>query len=93
MLEFPSMGWLLAIGFAVPALISTSRIGAIGGLLTGIGAGWLVLLGRVSFLCRTDCEAPGIESWLLVGGAMLVVGLALTAAAALRSSRSGPLPR
>jgi hypothetical protein len=76
-LEFPTLGWLAA---------------AIGGLLTGIGACWLVLLGRVAITCQATgdelgCHAPGIEPWLAVGAGVLAIGLALTIVAFARARR------
>ena len=49
------LGWLIAAAFAVPALIVGPRVASIGGLLTGSGAIWLVLLGRVGL----DVSRPG----------------------------------
>jgi hypothetical protein len=91
-LEIPPIGWLIVILFAVPALIVGPRAAAIGGLLTGAGALWLVLLGRVALTCRAaageiGCQAPGIEPWLAAGGAMLAVGVALTVVAIRQSKR------
>lgn len=77
-LEFPSLGWLLAIAFAIPAAIVGPRVAAIGGLLAGLGAVWTVLLARVAVTCREGCEAPGIERWLIFGGGLLAAGLALS---------------
>ena len=91
-LELPPLGWLIAAAFAVPALIVGPRVASIGGLLTGSGAIWLVLLGRVGLMCRAPdgeigCQAPGIEPWLAAGGVQLAVGLALTVIAVLRTRR------
>jgi hypothetical protein len=91
-LEIPPVGWLIVILFAIPAAIVGPRAAAIGGMLTGVGALWLVLLGRVAITCNaTDgeigCQAPGIEPWLAAGGAMLAVGVALTIVAIRQSKR------
>jgi hypothetical protein len=86
-LEFPSLGWLLAIAFAVPAAIVGPRFAAIGGLLAGLGAIWTVLLGHGALTCREGCEDPGIETWLVFGGSLLAAGLALSAIAAWRRRR------
>jgi hypothetical protein len=91
-LELPSLGWLLVVAFAVPAAISGPRMASIGGLLAGIGGIWIVLIGRVALTCTATgdelgCHAPGIESWLAVGGAMLATGLLLTTLATIRSRR------
>jgi hypothetical protein len=79
-LEFPTLGWLLAVAFAVPAVIVGPRAAAIGGLLSGLGGVWLVLLGR--------SHSPGIEPWLAVGAAMFGAGLLLSALAAWRARPS-----
>ena len=89
-LELPSLGWLLVIVFAIPAAIVGTRIAALGGLFTGLGTVWLVLLGRVALTCQAPdgeigCQAPGIESWLLVGAAMFAVGAVLSIWARLRA--------
>ncbi len=90
-LEFPALGWLILVLFAVPAAIVGARAAAIGGLLTGFGAIWLALLGRVAITCRADggfgCQAPGIEPWLAVGAGVLAIGLALTTIAFVRARR------
>jgi hypothetical protein len=86
-LEFPSLGWLLAIAFALPAAIVGPRAAAIGGLLAGLGAIWTVLIGHVALTCRAGCEDPGIERWLIAGGGLLAAGLALSAIAAWRRRR------
>jgi hypothetical protein len=88
-LEFPTLGWLILVLFAVPAAIVGARAAAIGGLLTGFGAIWLALLGRVAITCRAangfGCEAAGIEPWLAVGAWMLAIGFALTTTALVRT--------
>jgi len=83
-LEIPTLGWLLVIAFAVGAVVSHRLLPAAGGLMTGLGISWVVLLGRVALTCRATgddlgCRAPGIESWLAVGLGMLAVGVVLTA--------------
>jgi hypothetical protein len=83
-LEIPSLGWLLVLAFAIPALAGPARWPAIAGLLTGVGAIWLILLGRVALTCRAvdgevGCQAPGIEPWLWAGAGILAAGLLLTA--------------
>jgi hypothetical protein len=92
-LEFPTVGWLVVLVFAILALVAGPRLAAIGGLLTGLGGVWLVLLGRVALECRVPdgeigCQAPGIEPWLAAGGAMLAIGLVLTVVAAIRARPS-----
>lgn len=88
-LEFPTLGWLILVLFAIPAAIVGPRAAAIGGLLTGFGAIWLALLGRVAITCRAadgfGCQAPGIEPWLAVGAGVLAIGAALTIVAFVRA--------
>ena len=89
-LEFPTLGWLLVVAFAVPAAVVGPRVAALGGLFTGMGAIWIALLGRIALTCRATggdlgCHAPGIEPWIAFGGAMLAVGIALTVLGAWRS--------
>ena len=92
-LELPPPGWLIMALFAIPAVIVGPRAAAFGGLLTGAGAVWLGLLGRVALECQAPdgeigCQAPGIEPWLAAGAAMLAIGIALTIFAVIHSWRS-----
>jgi hypothetical protein len=82
-LELPTVGYVLLLLFAFPAAIVGPRAAAIGGLLTGFGGVWLLLLGRVALECRAPdgeigCSAPGIEPWLAFGAAVIAIGIALT---------------
>jgi hypothetical protein len=92
-LEIPTVGWLIVVAFAILALVVGPRLMAIGGLFTGLGAIWLVLLGRVALECRAPageigCSAPGIEQWLAVGAGMLAIGIGLTIVAVVRTRGS-----
>ena len=89
-LEFPPLGWLIVLTFAITAAIVGPRAAATGGLLTGFGGVWLVLFARVAVTCRATgdeigCHAPGIEQWLAAGATILTVGVALTVLARKRS--------
>jgi hypothetical protein len=89
-LELPTVGWVVILAFAVPALVVGPRIAAIGGLLTGIGMTWALLFGRMALACQatgeeSGCDAPDLTPWLASTGAMIGIGLALTAVAAWRS--------
>jgi hypothetical protein len=91
-LEFPTLGWLILVLFAIPAAIIGPRTAAIGGLLSGLGACWLVILGRVAVTCRATgeepgCQAPGIEPWLAVSAGALTIGIAMTIFAVARVRR------
>jgi hypothetical protein len=92
-LEIPPLGWLLILAFAIAAAVVGPRIASLGGLLVGVGGIWIVLLGRTALTCTAagdelGCQAPDLEPWLMAGGAMLAIGLVLTAAAVVRSRRS-----
>jgi hypothetical protein len=92
-LELPPLGWLIVALFAIPAVIVGPRAAALGGLLTGAGALWVVLLGRVALECQAPdgeigCRAPGIEPWLAAGAAMLAIGIVLSILAVIRYRRS-----
>jgi len=92
-LEFPTVGWLVVIVFVILAAVIGPRTAAIGGLLTGLGAILLVLLGRVAIACQATgdelgCHAPGMEPWLIGGGAMLATGVAATVLAVVRARRN-----
>jgi hypothetical protein len=93
-LEFPTLGWLILALFAIPAAVVESRATAIGGLLSGLGVCWLVILGRVAITCRSTgdepgCQAPGIEPWLAVSAGIMAIGVALTIFAMARARRRG----
>jgi hypothetical protein len=91
-LEIPPVGWGLVVAFAAAALRSRARGPATGGLLTGLGGVWVVLLERVAVSCRASdgelgCQAPDLHPWLTVGLAMLVVGAVLSLVALWHGSR------
>jgi hypothetical protein len=91
-LEFPSLGWLILLVFAVPAAIVGPRATAIGGLLSGLGGVWLLLFGRTAITCQATgeeigCYAPGIETWVAVAAGILAIGLALTIVGSIRDRR------
>jgi len=68
-LEFPTLGWLILVLFAAPAAIVGPRALAISGLLTGFGAIWLALLGRVAITCRAaNVRLPGARHRAVAGG-------------------------
>jgi hypothetical protein len=93
-LSIPTLGWLIVIAFAVPAVIGHRRTAALGGLFTGLGSTWLALLGRMAIACpardpnEVGCHAPDIGPWLAVGVAMLALGVALSGLAAMRARRA-----
>ncbi len=93
-LEIPPIGYLVLVGFGIGALVSGPRLAAIGGLLTGLGGIWLAIVGRLVIQCPAElpnelgCHAPGMAPWLIDGGAMVAIGLLLTATGWWRSRRA-----
>ncbi len=69
------------LGLVAAGLISVrpGRMLAIGGVLTGLGACWLVLFATAEARCGPGCSGPDITPWLAASGAMLAVGVSLTA--------------
>jgi len=56
------------------------RVTAIAGGLVGFGAVWLLLLGRISWVCATDpsCSQPSVTVlWLAIGAVFLASGVVL----------------
>ena len=74
-------GTLMAmLGLIAAGLISIrpGRTLAIGGVLTGLGACWLVLFASADARCGPGCSGPDMTPWLAASGAMLAVGVSLT---------------
>ena len=93
LLEFPIAG--IGIALATIGVIGWKGrlVAGLGGALTGVGATWLVLFGRVALTCGADvgdagCFAPGIGSAVTASAGVLAVGLAISAFAAVRSRRA-----
>jgi hypothetical protein len=100
-----AIGGLLSISFAVGilalpflalaiALIAWKgpRLLAGGGLLTGHGLMWLVLLLRVQLTCGAaavfaddSCESTDLTGWIAVGATIFVVGLVMSAVGVKRA--------
>src|SRR5262245_47014105 len=91
LLSIPSVGVVIAgLGLAGIA-IRPPRLAAFAGLASGVGAIWTFLLLRAKLGCEgvnrrpgQSCEAPGIEGWILVGLAILAIGLVASAFVVLR---------
>lgn len=89
-LTLPTVGWLIAIAFAIGGLVSRARVAALGGLGFGLGAAWLAVLGQSIVACRSftgpgrACTEPDLTPWLLAGAAMLIAGTVATLVAARR---------
>jgi hypothetical protein len=89
--EFPTLGMVIAVAFAVPAVLSRARLAALGGLLVGLPGTWLLVIGQATLRCAEFDAQPGQEcvmadvgGWIAVAFALLVVGVGLSVAAALR---------
>lgn len=89
--EWPTLGVVIAVAFALPAAISVTRLAALGGLLIGIPAMWLTVIGLATARCADFDALPGQEClmadvgpWVAVAIGMLVVGTAASVAAARR---------
>jgi hypothetical protein len=72
------------------------RLLAGGGMLTGHGLMWLVLLLRVQLTCGAaalfpdeTCQSSDLAAWLLVGGAIFGIGL-VASASGLERARHVP---
>ena len=76
------VGGPLAAGFGLAAAILVAwrapRDAPVGGLTLGFGLAWIALLARADLACGTDCVGPDLRPWYLVGGALVVFGVALT---------------
>jgi hypothetical protein len=95
LLEFPIAGILLLV-LALGGIVARGPRGAaIAGLVTGIGGCWTALMARVWASCDAfnavpgqSCASPGIEGWVVVGLAILAVGLVASIALVVRSRRA-----
>ncbi|MBA2720550.1 MAG: hypothetical protein H0U52_15110 [Chloroflexi bacterium] len=94
-LVLPPLGLLLVAAGALPAVVSDTRYAALGGLLTGLGATWLVLIGAANARCESfnslpgqECVGPDLGPWLTIGGAMLAAGVLLSVGVLVRGRRS-----
>ena len=94
-LELPILGWGIVVAFAVIAAVRGPRLPAEAGLLLGLGASWILLLGRGMLECDAfnkvpgqGCIQPDLEPWLIGGGTMLALGVAGTVLAVGRARRN-----
>ena len=92
----PTLGAVLAVVFAVPALRSRTRVAALGGLLVGMPAVWLTIMGMAAARCAAFDGQPGQEcgmgdiwGWGAIVVGLLAIGLVLT----VRSMRRAAGPR
>lgn len=67
--------------------VRPGRTLAIGGVLTGLGAGLLFLFATADARCGAGCSGPDITPWLAASGAMLAGGVSLTALGWSRTRR------
>ena len=89
--EWPTLGAVIAIAFAVPAALSRARSAALGGLLVGIPALWLTVIGFATTRCANFDAGPGQECvmadvgpWVAVAVGLLVLSAVSSLAAARR---------
>ena len=89
--EFPTLGAIIAVAFAVPAALSRTRLAALGGLLVGIPAMWLTVIGLATARCADfaaqpgqDCVMADVGPWVAVAVGLLILGAAASLAAARR---------
>jgi len=89
--EWPTFGAVLAIAFALPAALSKARLPALGGLLVGMPAIWLTVIGAATARCADfgaqpgqECVMSDIGPWPFVAVGLLLVGTICSLAAARR---------
>jgi hypothetical protein len=93
LLEFPPAGLLLLVLAIAGMVRRRPRDAALAGLLTGIGGTWTGLMVRVKVSCEAfdavpgqGCEAPDIDGWIAIGGAILAIGVLVTLRLVLRQA-------
>lgn len=71
---------MAVLGLVATGLISVraGRTAAIGGVLAGLGACWLVLFVSAGTRCGPGCYVPDLTPWILASVAALAVGFGLT---------------
>jgi hypothetical protein len=89
--EWPTFGALIAVAFAVPAALSRTRPAALGGLLVGMPATWLMVIGLATARCAGFDAQPGqacvladVGPWVAIAVGLLAVGAVASAASAAR---------
>ena len=86
---WPTLGFLIAVAFAIPAAISRGRLAALGGLLVGLPSLWLAVIGIATARCAEFDARPGQECvmadvgpWVAVALGLLLLGTISSLAAA-----------
>ena len=81
---FAIVGAVLIVGFAIRATIARS-VAALGGMLLGVGALLLIMLGLANANCAGNfgehdggCTPPDLTGFLVAGSAMALTGISLT---------------
>lgn len=92
LLEGLSPTLLLLAVYVVFARRAGQGLAGLGGILVGVGATWVVLLGWVKLSCDSTapsatCEAPNIDAFLIIALALLVFGVGLWVLAVRRAQR------
>jgi hypothetical protein len=88
---WPTLGLLIAVGFAIPAAISRGRLAALGGLLVGLPSSWLAVIGFATARCAEfnaqagqGCIMADAGPWPAVALGLLLLGVGCSLAAARR---------
>jgi hypothetical protein len=91
LLEGPTLGLAILAAMAVLVRLAGRAIAGAGGLLMGVGAIWIALLGRVKLSCTIDagCEPGAIDGYLAVGAGFLALGIVASLVALARNRRDG----
>lgn len=75
------LGGLLALCAMVLVAARPPRDAPAGGLATGLGSTWLLVLIRGDLACDVDCVAPDTLPWYAIAAAFLALGILVTARA------------
>ena len=89
--EFPIAG-VVVVALALAGIgWKPPRAAAVAGFITGIGGTWTGVMVRGKVSCEAfnavpgqGCEAPGIDSWIVIGIVMLAIGTLATIGVVLR---------
>ncbi len=70
----------LVLVFAAIVLVGREprRAAPMGGLFIGFGIAWVTVLGLAAARCGDGCVGPDLRPWLVVAGASLLLGSALS---------------
>lgn len=87
-LTLPTIGYAIALLFIVGALLARGALPALGGLFLGFGSTWVALIANGALRCDpASCIPPNLAPWLAIGLTLVIVGGALSVAAARRGDQ------